>query len=273
MGKDKLSYKLSKIIKSAVAAVALLVFTIYIMVAKPDYNFTNSLGHFFTPIVDFAGDVVTWPIRAIGQSANWIREMSNLRSENKTLRKKLDEALSNQYTCDIAIAENKKLENEINIKHASPYDSVIADIQFDNSLSHHNTFFINKGSKSGIARGMAVVSFDNRLVGMVLDCGSAFCRVRALTDTDSSIAVRVVGTDISGFLHGNGNKDASIGLFSDAQFMGRKGLKIITSNISGILPPGIYVGETVDESRVDVLQPTNISRVMVLKYNNQDSYK
>ena len=273
MTKDKKSYKLIKIIKSALAAAVLPAFAIYIMVAKPDYTITNSLAHFFMPIVNFAGDVITWPIRVVGQGANWVRETSLLRSENKNLRKKLDEALSNKYACDIAISENQKLEQEINVKHASPYDTIVADIQFDDSVFHHNSFFITKGSKSGITRGMVVVSFDNRLVGIISDCGSEFCRVRALTDSDSTIAVRIAGTDISGFLHGNGKKDATVGLFSDTQFMGRKGLKIITSNISGILPPGIYIGDMIDENRVDVLRPTNISRVMVLKYNNQDSYK
>ncbi len=273
MTKDKKSYKLTKIIKSALAVVVLPVFAIYIMVAKPDYNITNSLAHFFMPIVNFAGNVITWPIYAIGHGVHWVRETSLLRAENENLRKKLDEALSNKYACDVAIVENKKLEQEITVKHASPYGAIIADIQFDDSAFHHNNFFINKGTKSGITRGMVVVSFDNRLVGIISDCGSAFCRVRALTDSNSTIAIRIAGTDISGFLHGNGKKDATVGLFSDAQFMGRKGLKIITSNISGILPPGIYVGDMIDETSVDVLRPTNVSRVMVLKYNNQDSYK
>ena len=111
---------------------------------------------------------------------------------------------------------------------------------------------------------MVVVSFDNRLIGIITDCGSDFCRVRAITDSDSNIAVRVGGSGVSGFLHGNGKSKAAIGFFSDAQFVGRAGLKIITSNISGILPSGIYIGEMTDETSVDVLRPNQNSRVMVL---------
>ena len=270
---DKSSYKLSKIIKSSLAAVALPVFIIYIMVAKPDYALMNGLAHIVLPVAHVAGDVVTWPVRAIGQGANWIRETSNLRAENQKLRVRLDEALANKNECDVAIEENKKLEQEIEIKKASPFKTVLADIQFDDSAFHHNTFLINRGKRAGINKGMVVVSLENRLVGVVADCGSQFCRVRALTDNKTNIAVRITGSDISGFLQGNGKSAASIGFFNDTLFVGRKGLKIITSNISGVLPSGIYIGDMLDEKTVDVLRPVDISRVMVLQFNDQDLYK
>jgi len=273
MRKDKLSYKLTKIIKSVLAALAVPVLVIYILVAKPDYTLMNGLAHIVLPVAGFVGDVITWPIRAIGQSIDWMRETSNLRTENKMLREKLDAALSMKYTCDIAMQENKKLEQELDVKHASPYETVIADIKFDDSVFHHDSFLINRGKKSGVYTGMVVVSFENRLVGVISDCGTHFCRVRALSDADSNIAIRVVGSGVSGFLHGDGKNGASVGFFSDTQFVGRNGLKIITSNISGILPSGVYIGDMIDETRVDVLHPNQISRVMVLKYNDTDTYR
>ena len=273
MIKDKLSYKLTRIIKSSLAAVAVPVFIIYIMIAKPDYAIMNGLGHIILPVAHGIGSVITWPIRAIGQSAKWVKETSQLRTENEELRVRLDAALANKHSCDIAVLENQKLEHEINIKKASPYKTVIADIQFDDSAFHHNSFLINRGRKDGLTKGMVVVSFDNRLVGTVIDCGSQFCRVRALSDTDTNLAIRIAGSDISGFLQGNGKSRASIGFFNDTQFVGRKGLKVMTSNISGILPSGIYIGDMLDEKNVDILRPNQVSRVMVLQYNDMGSYK
>ena len=272
MTKDKLSYKLTKIIKSVLAALAVPVFIIYIVVAKPDYTIMNGLGHIVLPVASFVGDIITWPVRVVGQGVDWVRETSTLRKENENLRKKLDDALANKYACDVAMLENQKLEHEIGVKNASPYKTVIADVQFEDSVFHRNTFLINRGTHDGLAHGMVVVSFDNRLIGTIIDCGSQFCRVRGLCDSDSNIAVRVAGSDISGFLQGNGKTTASIGFFSDAQFIARRGLKIITSNISGILPPGVYVGDMIDETYVDVLRPNQYSRVIVLKYNNMGSY-
>lgn len=267
------SSKVSRIVKSALAAAAVPVIIIYIMVAKPDYTVTNTMAHVFLPIAHGVGSVITWPVRAIGQSANWVHEMSNLRRENKRLRNKLDDLMARQNECDIAIAENEKLEKEIDVKHASPFKTVIADIQFDDSVFQYNTFLINRGHKAGLTKGMVVVSFDNRLVGMITDCGSQFCRVRALMDSNTKIAVRIAGSDVSGFLQGNGKSGASVGFFNDTQFVGRNGLKVMTSNISGVLPSGIYVGDMIDDKNVDVIKPNNISRVMVLQFDNQGSYK
>jgi len=267
------SSKIARIIKSAIAAAAIPVIIIYIMVAKPDYTVTNGLAHFFLPIAHGVGSVITWPIRAIGQGANWVRDMSNLRAENERLRTKLDELAALKTECDIAIKENEKLEKEIDVKRASPFKTTIADIQFDDSVFHHNSFLINRGRKEGLTKGMVVVSFDNRIVGTIIDCGSQFCRVRALTDSNTKIAVRISGSDVSGFLQGNGKSGATIGFFNDTEFVGREGLKVITSNISGILPSGIYVGEMKDDKNVDVLKPSDLSRVMVLQFDNNGSYK
>ena len=126
MTKDSLSYKLGKIIKSALAAVAVPVFIIYIMIAKPDYTIMNGLAHVVLPVAHGIGSVITWPIHAVGDSIDWIKETSNLRKENKKLREKLDAALANKHYCDIAIVENQKLEQEIDIKRATPYKTVIA---------------------------------------------------------------------------------------------------------------------------------------------------
>jgi len=270
---DKTSYKLGRIVKSALAAAAVPIIIIYIMVAKPDYTIMNGLAHVVLPIAHGVGSIVTWPIRVIGDGVDWIRETSHLRTENRELRAKLDMAMANKNECDIAVLENKKLEHEIDIKKSSPYKTIIADIQFDDAVFHHNTFLINRGTRAGLNKGMVVVSFENRLVGIISDCGSMFCRVNALTDAKTNIAVRVTGSDISGFLQGNGKSGASIGFFNDTEFVGRRGLKIITSNISGILPSGIYIGDMKDDKNVDVIKPKDLSRVMILQYNDQGSYK
>ena len=269
---EKTSSRLAHIIKSALMGAAVPIFILYIMLAKPDYAIMNGLAHVVLPIAHVAGDIVTWPIRAIGQGVSWVKDMSNLHSENKRLREQLDILLATKTKCDVAMLENQKLEQEIAVKTLSPYKTVIADVRFDDAVFHHNTFLINRGNKDGLNKGMVVVSFHNQLVGIITDCGSQFCRVRALTDTDSNIAIRIGGADVSGFLHGDGKSGASIGFFSDTQFATRAGLKIITSSISGVLPAGIYVGDMIDESRVNVLKPNQLSRVMVLQYNNQGSY-
>lgn len=274
MSQTKTSSKIHKIIKAAAAAAVLPVLFIYIMIAKPDYRIMNALSHVVVPVAQWVGDVVTWPIRAVGSAIDNISEISSLRTENEELRARLDEALVNKYACDIAIKENQKLAQELDLIKSKPQDIIIADIIHDNSVLGHKTFIINRGIKNGIEQGMVVTSTDMVLVGMVIDVASDFARVRALTDSDTNIAVRVVGSEVYGFMTGNGSDTPTMGFFSDPEFQPSAGIKLVTSNISGILPAGLIVGEMIDDTDVKITPISKLSRVMVLKFDaQQNKYK
>lgn len=272
MNQNKLSTRLRTIIKSAVAVAVLPVLFIYIMIAKPDYALMNGLGHVVLPIAGWVGDVITWPVRAIGSAIDNIRELSNLRTENEELRVRLDDALRNQHACMIAMDENQKLARELDIVNNQPTDAVLADVKHDNTAFHHSTFFITKGSEHGLANGMAVVSLDGMLVGVITDVAPRFARVRSLIDSGTNIAVRIAGSEVYGFLRGNGSDTPTMGFFSDPEFQPSAGVKLITSNISGILPNGIIVGDMINETDVRVIQPKTLSRVVVLKFDDTDKY-
>ena len=273
MNNNKLSSKVYPVIKAVCASALLPVLFIYIMIAKPDYKIMNALSHVVVPVAQAVGNLVTWPIRAVGDAIGGISELSSLRAENEELRARLDTALINKNNCDVAIAENKKLNRELNIVNSQPRDTIIADVVHDNSALGHNTYIINRGTKDGLESGMVVTSTDMMLAGIIIDVAENFARVRALTDADTNIAVRVVGSDVYGFMAGNGSSRPTMGFFSDPEFQPTTGIKLITSNISGILPSGIMVGEITDNMDVKVLTPSQLSRVLVLKFDNKNEYK
>ena len=269
MSQTKLSSKIYPLIRAVASAAVLPVLFIYVMIAKPDYKLMNAMSHVVVPVAQWVGDIITWPIRVVGSAIDNISEISSLRSENEELRARLDEALANKTTCDIAIIENTKLKRELSIVSSQPRDSIIADVIHDNNVLGHNTYIINRGAADNIEIGMVVTTMDLQLAGIVIDVAVNFSRVRALTDADTNIAVRIVGSEVYGFMAGNGSKYPTMGFYSDPEFQPSKGLKLITSNISGIMPKGIYVGELIDSTDVKVVQPLKLSRVMVLKFDTQ----
>ena len=273
MNQNKLSSRVVKLIKSAAAAAAVPVVFIYILVSKPDFYLLNALGHVIVPTAHFIGDVITWPIRAVGESVENIYDLSHLRAENERLQHELDAALADKNTCTVAIEENKRLSNELDIVHATPQSVIMADVVHDTVALHHSHFLINKGVFDGVKKGMVVTSIDGIMAGMVVDVGGEFSRVRALNDADSNIAVRIAGDEVYGFLQGDGSAYAEIGFFSRPEFKGAKGMTVITSNISGVLPNGILVGTMKNNHEVKVLEPKSVSRVKVLEFNTNNEYK
>jgi rod shape-determining protein MreC len=274
MNPKKISSRLHTIIKSAVVAAILPFIVIYLIVAKPDYRLMNGFAHFMVPIANGVGDFITWPLRAGGKIFKKINDISNLEQENEELRAMLQDALSKNQNCDVAILENQKLAQELDVKRNLNFENIVADVILDNSALNHETFMINRGYNDGIEPGMVVISFENTLIGTIIDSGKDFSRVRALTDSNTNIAVRIAGSEVYGFVHGNGSKTPNIGFFSDPKFQPSSGIKVLTSNISGMLPSDIFVGTMINESDVGITEPGKVSRVMVLKFNtDQGKYK
>ena len=270
MSSKKVSSRLHTVIKAVGFGCLVPAIVIYIIVAKPDFQFANGFAHTVFPIFNAIGDAVTWPFRAGGRIVKRIHRVSVLEEENAELRAKLALALAKQTDCDVAILENKKLIRELGVARNTEYETIIADVMYDNSAIHHETFMINRGATDGVEPGMTVISFENKLVGVVIDSGMRISRVRSLIDSGTNIAIRIAGSEVYGFLRGDGSRNPIVGFFSDHKFQGAKGVKIVTSNISGVLPPGIYVGEMKNESEVDVALPQNVSRVIVLKFTGEN---
>ena len=269
MSPKRLSSRLHTLVKAALVAGLALFMVIYLIVAGPEYRLLHSVAHGFVPVAESVGDLVTWPVRGAGKIMKRIHNIAKLEEENEELRAKLAMANMKNTECQVAIEENNKLSHELGIVRGIGFSSIVADIVHDKTALHHETFFVNRGTNDGVMPGMVVISFENRLVGIVIDAGTDFARARALHDSETNIAIRIAGSEVYGFMHGNGLMDPTIGFFSDHQFQGTVGTNVITSNISGVLPNGIYVGKIKTDSGVDVLSPSELSRVMILKFNAQ----
>ena len=272
MNQKRLSSRVYPLIRAAIAAAVLPVLFIYVMIAKPDYKLMNAAAHVVVPIAHGVGDIITWPVRVVGNTVVNIRELANARAENEELRARLDAALAGRDACNIAMAENQRLNRELDTVRSQPQRAIIADIIHDASAFNHNTFFVSRGADDNISAGMVVVSMDGRFIGVITDVAATYARVRTIADAASNIAVRIVGADVYGFVQGGGGR-ARLDLLSDPAFQPAKGNVLVTSNISGILPAGIVVGTIGADGDIVVTNPKSLSRVMILKFDGQNKYK
>ncbi len=270
---QKISDKVKKLVKSALVAAVLPVFIVYILVGKPDYRIMNGVAHVVVPVGRAVGDLVTWPVRAVGRGIENLRDLSRIRSENEELRVRLDAALRNKNECEIAIVENLRLAQELGVSKSILQKTVITRIVADGAVFSHKNFLLDKGANSGIEPGMAVVDFENNLVGMVIDAGKNFSRVRGLSDAKSSVPVRIAGSEVYGFLGGNGTVYPRLDFISDPLFQVSEGLRLVTSGINGVLPDGIPVGVLRKNKSAQITDPGKSATVMVLGFDGKERYK
>ena len=273
MKQKNISSRLYGLGRAILAATVVPVFMIYVLVAKPDFHIANAAAHIVVPVAQAIGGVITWPIRAVAGGALNFRELANARRENIYLRARLDDAMAMQREFEIAILENQRLRAAVDAGNMFPHTTIKANITKDNAAIGNHTFFIDRGARHGVGQGMVVITMDGALVGIVIDAGRGFARVRALTDSDSNIPVRIAGTSVYGFLTGNGTARPTIGFLSDPGFQITPGLRLVSSNIRGVLPDGLFVGAMETTVDANVGNPVRSAHVLVLGFDADGRYE
>jgi len=274
---SKVGTRAAELVRSGIIAALLPVFLLYVFLDKPDYKIANATVGVVVPVAKVVGDGLTWPFRAIGSVARGIRELAAAQKENEELRARLYRALQRQNECDILAAEIQRLEGQIDLAREIPQKTIMARVIYDNTAFSRNTFMISKGTDAGVRTGMAVVSADGFLAGIVTDAHPDFAKVRGLSDAKSSIPVRVAGSGVYGFLTGGGTSPV-FEFFSDQEFSPSRGIKLVSSGIKGNLPNGVPIGTVrrVGKKFAYVklgAPPSKIHDVMVLVFDGNDGYK
>lgn len=236
------SSKIAKKVQAGIVACLLPVFFLYVLLDKPDYKIMNSMAGIVVPAALTVGDGITWPVRAIKKLNDNMIVRRGIRSENRELRKRLDELTVQQASCLPLVAENQRLEQALDIVRSQPSRAVLSRVVYENSSFSSNTFTLDKGENAGIKTNNTVLSKDGFLLGTVINVGPNWANVRGIRDTGASTPVRVAGSDVLGFLRGRGNAQPVFELFSDQEFSPTKGIMLVSVSAGGNLPDGIPIG-------------------------------
>jgi rod shape-determining protein MreC len=138
-----------------------------------------------------------------------------------------------------AAQENEELRAMIAMKDTSKFPLISAKIVSKLISKIQGNFIINRGSNSGIMRGMPVINHQG-LVGLIMEVSSNYSVVRNLQNTNLNIAVTVQKKNIDGILSFDGRTliIKNIPTTYDVEVND----KIVTSDFSSVFPPSIPVG-------------------------------
>jgi rod shape-determining protein MreC len=103
------------------------------------------------------------------------------------------------------------------------------------------TRVIDKGRQDGIVKDMPVITATG-LAGKVFSVRKDFSDILLLTDTNFSVAVRLIGSRQEGVLSGSGGWRCILKYVPIEETV-KEG--VITSGLDGIFPPGIPVGRVI----------------------------
>ena len=168
-----------------------------------------------------------------------------------------------------------ELTEMLNLKNRySSIEGIVGKVTEESKNNLEEVVTINIGKNQGIKEGMAVV-YSNGLYGKVVTVNENTSLVKRISDTTSKISVQVGTIQQSMILEGNEEKVPRVTRIDDNVKI-VKGMDVITSGESNVLPKGIYIGKVsevvVPPNKIDtyakVELPGNLKEVrniMVLK--------
>ncbi len=204
----------------------------------------NSIaGYIFVPMQNGINEVGTWFVNR----AKDLKTMRDVMQENKELQTQVDQLTQDLSTIKLEQYELNNLRELMELDQKYPsYDKVAARVIGNDGGNWFNTFLIDKGEKDGIEKDMNVIA-GSGLVGIVIDTGPNYAKVRSIIDDASNVSGMALSSADRCIINGNlasMNKEQVI-QFSDLKCEDdavKAGEQLVTSHISDKYLEGILIG-------------------------------
>ena len=201
----------------------------------------------------FASPLQNASSKASGATSNFFQQIWNFRStaaENEQLKQKLAETEAQLNNARHAEAENQRLQSLLDLKQKNEIKSVPARVIARDPSVWFNTITINRGSTSGIAVNMPVVT-GGGIVGRVITVSPFASQVMLITDEKAGAGAVVGQLGQSGALGSvRGRGDLGVAVIEMRYVSGLEKVEVndtvMTTGQDGIYPPGLNVGKVVD---------------------------
>ena len=183
------------------------------------------------------------PARLMPNASQGIASHFYLKEENKKLKEVIENYKSLDLNLEYLTNENKNLRrvldaNTINDKK----HIVLAKVLVDKNSPFLKSIIINKGTQSGIKKGMPVTN-DSYLIGRIVETNYLSSRVLLLTDLNSRIPVTLGSDSSQAILTGSGTKNPKLEYLPEEYKFNEK-VSIFASGKDGIFTPGTPIGKT-----------------------------
>jgi rod shape-determining protein MreC len=213
----------------------------------------------------FASPLQNASSKVSGATGGFFQQIWNFRStahENEQLKERLAKAELELNSARQDKAENERLKTLLNLSEETKIDSVPARVIARDPSIWFNTITINRGSSSGVAVNMPVVT-GSGIVGRVITVSPWASQVMLITDEKAGAGAVVGQLGQSGALGSvRGRSDLGVSMIEMRYVSGLEqvevGDNVMTTGQDGIYPPGLNVGKVVDVKKGTATQAHQI---------------
>ena len=211
-------------------------------------------GRDLNPVEKVAKDIGTVVLKVVSAPFNFVQDKIDEAIEKNNLYEKYKELKNKEEQVDSVIAQNENLQNEVDkLKETLELNTILSDKVFLNATVvsrnigyWYDEITIDKGSKNGIEKGMAVVT-SKGLIGQITKVSNYSSTVKLLSNENMSdkISVKIkVGDDyVYGLISMYDSKTNTYtveGISENVDI--EKGADVVTTGMGTVFPSGLMVG-------------------------------
>ena len=214
--------------------------------------------------------IVSSPSRFLPNVSKGLVAHLNLKKENEKLKQVIENYKSLDLNLEYLTNENNNLRKVLDAENVAnnKKNIVLAKVLVDRNSPFLKSIIINKGTKSGIKKGMPVTQ-DNYLVGRIVETNYLSSRVLLLTDLNSRIPVTLDKNSSQAILTGSGTKNPKLEYLPE-RYVFVKDINVFASGKEKIFIPGTPIGKTTENGEVKLhIDPNQLSFVTVILTRNK----
>ena len=243
------------------------------------YGFTvvKTARSFINDVVFRISFLASSPTRIIPNISKDITNHFNLKKENEKLKQVIENYKSLDLNLEYLTNENKNLRKVLDAENinTNKKNIVLAKVLVDRNSPFLKTIIVNKGTQSGIKKGMPVTQ-DNYLVGRIVETNYLSSRVLLLNDLNSRIPVTLDENNSQAILTGSGTRNPKLEYLPD-EYEFKEGVNVFASGKERIFIPGTPIGTTTENGDVKLfVDPNQLSFVTIIltrnSYNKKRSF-
>ncbi len=207
--------------------------------------------------------VASSPSRFLPRLTESATNLINIKNENERLKKELETYKLKELNVEYLTNQNKNLKKILESDDTLFEKNIIlSKVLIDKNSPYLKSIIINRGSSSGILKGMPVMDKDF-LVGRIVETNYLSSRVLLLNDLNSRIPVTFGKDGIQAILKGNGGSKPILEYLPEG-YVFEEGVDVFTSGKDGIFLPGSPIGKTTEEGEVKLYsEPSQLSFVKI----------
>ena len=185
--------------------------------------------------------IISLPFKSLDRGYKTVKTHFTFYDDYQNLKNELYILKAQQSEIEFLKMQNKELKIVIlDVLHIDT-KNVIAKVILDKQSPFLKSIILNKGTKSNLKKGMAVLHKKN-MVGRIVEVNYLSSRTLLVNDLNSKIPVKIQPSGENAIMSGEGNNLASLDFLPKLSTIEKENI-VFTSGSDGVFDDGISIGK------------------------------